>query len=266
VVGNGAGQKIYRVILTTFKNRHMRQLFICLLFFACYSISFGQKSYFKTNEGTIIDSVTYVKPRNSKIEKLKTIDKQVAIQDNLKEIYRNSDSIIFTYHWDIRIGAGSENSKSFHPDKYLRKELPFPIHQTLNGDNVDISSLKGKPTLINFWFTSCAPCIDEMPILNRLKDKYGDSVNFIAITFDSKEKVSKFLKKYNYAFNQIAGAKQYIQKDLEMRSFPVNIFLDKNGVAQFIQNGIPYQLNEKKKLVIGDGKEFDQQIDTLLKM
>ena len=244
----------------------MKLLFISVLLFACTSVSFGQKSYFKTNEGTIIDSVTYVKLRNQKIEKLKVIDKQVAIQDNLKENYRNSDSIVFTYHWDIRVGASSENAKSFHPDKYLRKELPFPIHQTLTGDNVDISSLKGKPTLINFWFTSCAPCIDEMPILNRLKDKYGDSVNFIAITFESKEKVSKFLKKYNYTFSQIAGAKQYIHKDLEMRSFPVNIFLDKNGVAQFIQNGIPYQLNEKKKLVMGDGKEFDQQIDTLLKM
>jgi thiol-disulfide isomerase/thioredoxin len=204
--------------------------------------------------------------KNEKIEKLKVIDKQVAIQDNLKENYRNSDSIVFTYHWDIRVGAGSENAKSFSPDKYLRKELPFPTHQTLTGDNVDISSLKGKPTLINFWFTSCAPCIDEMPILNRLKEKYGDTVNFIAITFDSKEKVSKFLKKHSYTFSQIAGAKQYIHNDLEMRSFPVNIFLDKNGIAQSIQNGIPYQLNEKKKLVMGDGKEFDQQIDTLLKM
>ena len=52
--------------------------------------------------------------------------------------------------------------------------------------------LIGKPTMINFWFTRCAPCIDEMPVLNKIKEKYKDDFNFIAITYEKKEDVEKY--------------------------------------------------------------------------
>jgi thiol-disulfide isomerase/thioredoxin len=57
-----------------------------------------------------------------------------------------------------------------------------------------LNSLKGKPTLIN-WFTNCAPCIEEIPVLNKIMNDNKDRFNFVAITFDDKEKVSKLLKR-----------------------------------------------------------------------
>jgi thiol-disulfide isomerase/thioredoxin len=43
------------------------------------------------------------------------------------------------------------------------KQLP-EMSNWLNGKKISFTELNGKPTLINFWFTTCAPCIDEMPV------------------------------------------------------------------------------------------------------
>ena len=61
--------------------------------------------------------------------------------------------------------------------------------QTIDSQNISFSDIKNKPTIINFWFTSCKPCVEEMPVLNKLVKKYSDKVNFISITPDNKETV-----------------------------------------------------------------------------
>ncbi len=244
----------------------MLRIKLLLIILLSVNFCFAQKSYYKDPDGKIMDSIAYVAFKEEKIEKLKAISNKVVINDNFKLSHKNSDSVVYTFHWDIRVGGAADQSKNFDPNNHINKEWPFPKLTTMNGDEIDIEKLKGKPTLINFWFTSCAPCIDEMPILNDLKDKYNESVNFVAVTFESKEKVIKFLKKNKYSFLQVAGAKKYIREDLKMNSFPLNVFLSKDGIVRFVVNGIPYVLNENKKLVMGDGTEFESKIQELLKM
>jgi thiol-disulfide isomerase/thioredoxin len=141
----------------------------------------------------------------------------------------------------------------------------FPVSSLVTLDNkpITINDLKGKPTLINFWFANCKPCIEEMPVLNKIKEQFKDRVNFVAITYETKEKVLDFLKKYNYTFTQIAGARKFIDK-LKMNSYPVNVFLDKNGIAKEIENGIPYEMNDKEEAILGDGKNFIEILEELI--
>ena len=56
--------------------------------------------------------------------------------------------------------------------EFKNKEFPKFDLNTLMDKNFNSEQLKGKPTMINFWFTRCAPCIDEMPVLNKIKEKY----------------------------------------------------------------------------------------------
>jgi thiol-disulfide isomerase/thioredoxin len=107
------------------------------------------------------------------------------------------------------------------------------------------------------------PCIEEMPVLNKIKEKFKDRVNFIAITYETKEKVLDFLKKHNYTFIQIVDARKFTD-ELKMNSFPINVFLDKNGIAREIKNGIPYEMNDKEELIMGDGKNFIEILEELL--
>ncbi|MBI3551173.1 MAG: TIGR03435 family protein [Elusimicrobia bacterium] len=57
------------------------------------------------------------------------------------------------------------------------------------------SALKGKVAVLEFWATWCDPCVEEIPHLNSLVDKFsGKPVVFISITDETKDKVEAFLK------------------------------------------------------------------------
>lgn len=229
---------------------------------------FGQTKYIETSDGRIVDTTTYANMKAEEIQKMKkffpTKEVKVTIKDNFKEVRRTSDSIIYSYKWDIKIGdPKAKEEKSFEPDDYLDKEFPLPLMTTLDNKKINIDSLKGKPTLINFWFTTCKPCIEEMPVLNAIKNQLKDSVNFVAITFESTAKAKAFLKRYKFNFSQIANAKKFTES-MNMSAFPVNIFLDKNGIVRKIENGIPYIVDDKKKMKMGNGKEFLEALRELL--
>lgn len=103
-----------------------------------------------------------------------------------------------------------------------------------------------------------------MPILNGIYEKYKDDFNFIAITFEPKTKVKKFLKKHPFNFTHVIEAQSFIDQ-LGISSYPKNFLLDENGIIRHIENGIPYTMTEDKKLVMGDGKEFINLLEEMKK-
>ena len=58
-------------------------------------------------------------------------------------------------------------------EKLIGKTLEFQTLNFLNSKEKNKLD-KDKPTFVNFWFMSCSPCIEEMPALNELKEKYKD--------------------------------------------------------------------------------------------
>ncbi len=123
-------------------------------------------------------------------------------------------------------------------NKFLNTKFPSYELQGLDGQKRDLSIAAGKPVVINFWFTRCPPCVEEMPALNELKAKYGDKVDFVAVTFDDRQKVNSFLTKHPFTFDHYTDSKKLIDK-LDIDTFPVSFFLDKSGTIKKILPGIP---------------------------
>jgi len=59
-----------------------------------------------------------------------------------------------------------------------------------------LSQWKGKPLIINFWATWCAPCVEEMPELAALQAEVAP-VQIIGIGVDSQENIAQFAEKFH---------------------------------------------------------------------
>jgi peroxiredoxin len=105
----------------------------------------------------------------------------------------------------------------------------------LNGHAIDLKALRGKTVVLNFWFTSCAPCLQEMPQLNGLVDKYKNdhSVEFLAVTYNPTEQVKSFLTRKDFKFNILAGRADIIKK-FGINSYPTSMIIDKTGNIAFL--------------------------------
>lgn len=95
-----------------------------------------------------------------------------------------------------------------HPDleNKIGKHFPIEDYKNENGRNFTADDLKGKNTLINFWSTTCKPCLEELPYLNTIQETLGDKAYFIAITYDNKENVTGLLEKKKFNFLHITDS------------------------------------------------------------
>ena len=103
----------------------------------------------------------------------------------------------------------------------------------INNETIDLNKFENSLVIINFWATWCAPCIEEMPSLNRLQaNKDFNNLKIIPINVgrDNIEKSKNFYKKL-----KIDNLEIYFDKDVELakkfllRGLPTTVFINKKG-------------------------------------
>lgn len=110
-----------------------------------------------------------------------------------------------------------------------KKEAKAFQVDSLDGKPYDLSALRGKVIVINFWFIGCAPCRVEMPGLNQLVAEFkGKDVVFLALALDSADELRKFLKTTAFNYTIIADA-EAVSNSYEVSAFPTHIIIDKKG-------------------------------------
>ena len=111
------------------------------------------------------------------------------------------------------------------------KEMPFLSLQTVSGEKIETKDLKGKVIVINLWFTSCHPCIAELPALNKLVKEYKDkNVVFLGLSTDTKEMLdSDFFPNYKFDFTIIPNARNIVDEKIGHSGFPTTYIIDKKG-------------------------------------
>lgn len=105
--------------------------------------------------------------------------------------------------------------------------------------------LKGKVVVINFWFTTCGPCIKEMPLLNDLVAANKEKpVVFIAPGPDEEAKITKFLKKNPFNYHIVPNSLGYITT-MKIENFPTHLVVDKEGIIRQVFIGYEDDIREK---------------------
>lgn len=81
-------------------------------------------------------------------------------------------------------------------DQLFASTLPDP-----QGRDQPLARWKGRPLVVNFWATWCAPCVEEMPELDQLaKDSAKKNINIIGIGIDSAANVAQFAEKFKISY------------------------------------------------------------------
>ena len=101
------------------------------------------------------------------------------------------------------------------------------------GKQVRLSDWQGKAVLLNIWATWCVPCRREMPALDVLQGKLGDSrFEVVAISVDggTLEKPRKFLTKLGIKnLSLYADPSKKVSQDLRAFGLPVTILVNHKG-------------------------------------
>ena len=107
------------------------------------------------------------------------------------------------------------------------------------GNKINTKNLKGKIIAVNYWYTTCVPCISEIPELNKIADKYKNdsSVVFISIAKDDKNTIEQFLKLHPFKYAIIDDG-SFITSENNINSFPTHVVVDQNGKVYFHTSGL----------------------------
>ena len=105
------------------------------------------------------------------------------------------------------------------------------------GKEVKLSDFRGKLVFLNFWATWCAPCIEEMPEMDTLNEKFKDrKFQMMAVSVDHNwEVVKDFYAKLNLDIPTYLDPGQQVRNSYKVRGYPETFLIDRNGyVVKYI--------------------------------
>ena len=147
------------------------------------------------------------------------------------------------------------------------KPAPDFVLEDLAGKTIALSSLKGKPLLINFWATWCGPCKIETPWLVELQNEYASKgFEIIGISTEGddlqpgdkeglardKAAIAKFVKEYHMQYPVLVNGDSLASAYGGLDAMPTSVYVNPQGKVVAMQLGITskddMEVNIKKTL------------------
>ncbi len=104
--------------------------------------------------------------------------------------------------------------------------------KSLDGSMIQLSDLRDKNVILNFWATWCGFCIVEMPDLEKLQEAHTDDLLVLTVNVgESEEVVKKFVQENNLNLAVVLDEQMKVSNNYGVRSFPTSIAINKKGEA-----------------------------------
>ncbi|MGM0863066.1 MAG: peroxiredoxin family protein [Bacillota bacterium] len=139
---------------------------------------------------------------------------------------------------DIEEGEVSETTpvENYPGPNVGDKAIDFKL-DTLSGESVTLSELKGKKVVLNFWATWCPPCKEEMPIMQEFYTKNGKDVEILAINIDPQYNVKEYQKAMGLTFPILLDKDDKINTAYDILTVPTTYIINEQGIITHKQIG-----------------------------
>ena len=145
-----------------------------------------------------------------------------------QQLQKNEAIAQVGYEADLTKGKGVQKG-AMAPDFTL---------ETITGEKVTLSELKGKKVMLNFWATWCPPCRAEMPHLQSYYEDYAEKDNVIIIAANTtynergKDNIQTFINSHDLTFPILLMPDDSLIKLYEVLTIPSTIMIDSEGRIQ----------------------------------
>ncbi len=145
------------------------------------------------------------------------------------------------------------------PARQIPETVPEITLTDSAGARRKLSEWKGRPLLINFWATWCAPCRREIPLLKTLRrDHAADGVEVIGIAVDFRDAVLKYAREMGIDYPVLIGEQDALDAvgSFGMDTvFPFTVFTDKQSRVVTLKIGELHQ--DEATFILRQVKDVD---------
>jgi peroxiredoxin len=113
------------------------------------------------------------------------------------------------------------------------QKIPDASFVTTAGERIRVSDFAGKPVVINFWATWCAPCKEEIPELQAAFEQYNasDGLTIIGVTNEDASDVEPFVAVNGMTFPIAYDTTGVSSSRYRVQSIPTTLFIDSEGIV-----------------------------------
>jgi peroxiredoxin len=117
----------------------------------------------------------------------------------------------------------------------------FTLEPVDGGGKISLRDFKGKPVVLNFWATWCGPCKEELPIFQKMWDKFKDEdVVFLGVdVMDDRTNASEFIKNSGISYTMLYDQAGDVSSKYKVIALPATFFINKEGEIE-VKNYGPF--------------------------
>jgi peroxiredoxin len=125
----------------------------------------------------------------------------------------------------------------------------------MDGSQVALSELRGKPTVLIFWTAWCPVCKEESPHFNALTEQYEPrGVHVLGINIqDSLARTQGGIKDFGIRYTVARDADAAVSRRYHVTGTPTIVFLDASGVVAYVGNELPTDYNARLDALLAKG-------------
>lgn len=129
----------------------------------------------------------------------------------------------------VEPGVYDQPADEINPD---RAGDTVPTVALLDRDDrpVRLDEFRGRPLVVNVWFSTCPPCARELGDFATVHAEVGDRVQFVGVDpFDSVDTMIDFAEERGVTYELLRDPGREFSIELEIVAYPVTLFVDRDG-------------------------------------